>query len=128
MRKAARALLAFQIVLAAMPASSAPNRGPPVAACPSLANLRILMQRASDDPASAGTILADAKADHLGCILLDRDRVQSVADRVAFGSRSYECHALQGTTVCHWTIAGAVVPVAVPAAPKSGAPADKVRR
>lgn len=128
MRKAAQAVLAFQIVLASAPASAAPARGLAVAACPSLANLRILMQRASDDPASAGAILADTKADHLGCVLLDRDRVQSVADRVAFGSRSYECHAIQGTTVCHWTIAGAVVPAAVPPATKSGAPADRPRR
>ncbi len=126
MREAALAVLAFQILLAAAPASAAPNRGPP-AACPSLANLRILMQRASDDAAAAGAILADAKADHLGCILLDRDRVQSVADRVAFGSHAYECHAIQGTSVCHWTIAGAVVPV-VPATPKPGAPVEKPRR
>ena len=126
MRKAAVAVLAFQILLVGAPAFAAPNRGP-AAACPSLANLRLLMQRASDDPAAAGAILADAKADHLGCILLERDRVQSVADRVAFGSHAYECHAIQGTSVCHWTIAGAVVPV-VPPAPKSNAPSERNKR
>ena len=127
MREAARVLVAFQIMLATAPVSAAPNRGLPVAACPSLANLRILMQRSSDDPVAAGAILADTKADHLGCILLDNDRVLSVADRVAFGNRAYECHAIQATSVCHWTNAGAVVPV-VPPAPKSSTPAEKSRR
>lgn len=128
MRDAARALVVFQILLAAAPASAAPNRGSPVPACPSLSNLRILIQRGNDDPAAAGAILADTKADHLGCILLDRDRVLSVADRVAFSGRDYECLAIQGTKVCHWTKGGAVAPVVPPPSAKPSTPPEKSRR
>lgn len=125
MRDSACALGVYLVLLAASPASAAPNRAVPVVACPSLANLRLLIQRSGD---AAAAVLADAKADHLGCILLERDLVLSVPDRVALGGRAYECLAIHGTSVCHWTIAGSVTPAVQRPSPKAAAPAEKPRR
>ncbi len=81
---------------------------PPVIGCPSLANYRILMRQGG--PAAAA-VLADPKADHLGCAALPRGRFTGIADRVALGSQSYDCASVQGTASCHWVEAG-TVPVA----------------
>lgn len=101
-------------------ADAAPGRQTAVAACPSLASLRILIKRGRDDPGAAAAILADAKADHLGCILLERERIASIAERVGFNGSDYECLAIQGTSVCHWIIAGSL-PVPAPKPPAAPA-------
>lgn len=82
----------------------------PVIGCPSLANYRLLMRHGG--PAAAA-LLADPKADHLGCAALPRGRLTGVADRAALGAQSYDCASVQGTNACHWMEAGTVAtPVA----------------
>ena len=78
---------------------------PSVIGCPSLANYRLLMRHGG--PAAAA-LLADPKADHLGCAALARGRVTGIADRVALGGQSYDCASVQGTTSCQWMEAGTV--------------------
>ncbi|MCJ2022412.1 MULTISPECIES: hypothetical protein [unclassified Methylobacterium] len=79
--------------------------GPPVIGCPSLANYRMLMH---DGAPAASALLADPKADHLGCTVMARGDVTGIADRVSLGGRSYDCASLRNTTACHWVEAGAV--------------------
>lgn len=80
---------------------------PPVIACTSLANLRSVLRTTNGDPAAAVPIITDPKSD-LGCSVLDRGTVTGIADRVALNGRSYECLSQQGTSICHWTVAGSV--------------------
>ena len=84
-----------------------------VIGCPSLANYRMLMR---DGGAAAAALLADPKADHLGCNTLSRAEITGLADRVSLGGRNYECASLQTTTACHWMESGAAGPPA-PASP-----------
>lgn len=117
MRMSAAAILSFFAVLAINPARAqapgnlaAAKQTRPAIGCPSLANLRILLGRTSDDPAAAAALLADEKADHLSCVVLGREKVTAISDHAAFAGRAYDCVGLEGTSVCHWTIAGTVVP------------------
>lgn len=93
------------------PERSAPDKaadrraGPPVIGCPSLANYRMLMHGGAQ---AAAALLADPKADHLGCSVLPRGDVTGIADRVSLGGQSYDCASLRSTTTCHWVEAGAV--------------------
>lgn len=104
---------AFLIALAgsAALAQGTPSpRGPsPVIACASLANLRMVLKSAKDDPSAAVPIVTDPKSD-LGCSVLDRAAVTGIADHLALNGRAYDCLGLQNTSVCHWTVAGAVKP------------------
>ncbi|MDP4005402.1 hypothetical protein [Methylobacterium sp. NEAU K] len=77
---------------------------PQVIGCPSLANYRMLMRGGA--PAAAA-LLADPKADHLGCSTLSRGEITGIADRVSLGGESYDCAGVRGTTTCHWMEAGA---------------------
>ncbi|MCJ2121247.1 hypothetical protein [Methylobacterium sp. J-077] len=86
-----------------------------VIGCPSLANYRMLLH---DGAAAAASVLADPKADHLGCTLVTRSDITGLVDRVTLGDRSYECAALPTTTVCHWMEAGAAARPAPAAAAK----------
>ncbi|MBX9932658.1 MAG: hypothetical protein K2Y56_14135 [Methylobacterium sp.] len=108
MSKPARIVILCVLLGAATTAAAAPVRPSTAVACPSLSNLRILVSRINEDSAAAAVILADTKADHLGCILIDRDKVAAVTDRVALNGRDYECLALQGTTICHWVVSGSL--------------------
>ncbi|TXN02243.1 hypothetical protein FV242_15400 [Methylobacterium sp. WL64] len=88
-------------------ASDRKNAGPAggqVIGCPSLANYRMLMH---DGAPAAAAVLADPKADHLGCTLMSRADITGLADRVSLGGRNYECAGVPGTTACHWMEAGA---------------------
>jgi hypothetical protein len=115
-----RRLLPVTLLLAALPGAPALAQQPvklrpstekprapaaPVIACLSLANYRMLMH---DGPAAAAAILADPKADHLGCAALPRNRVGAVVDRVTLAGRAYDCAAVKDTTACHWVEAGAL--------------------
>jgi hypothetical protein len=102
----------------ASPDKGAPDKGgsdrrggAPVIGCPSLANYRMLMRGGA---AAAAALLADPKADHLGCAALARTEITGLVDRVTLGGRSYDCAGVKGTTACHWietgTIAGAPAP------------------
>jgi len=86
--------------------ASGPDRKAPgqVIGCPSLANYRMLLH---DGAAAAAALLADPKADHLGCTLVTRSEITGLVDRVTLGDRSYECAGLPTTTACHWMEAGA---------------------
>lgn len=94
------------------PDRNAPDKGgaAPLIGCPSLANYRMLMRPGA--PAAAA-VLADPKADHLGCTALPQGRITGISDRVALGGRSYECANVQGTTACHWMEASQM-PAAAP--------------
>lgn len=112
----------------AVSTASAPSPAP---GCPSLANLRILLRQAGST-AAATAVLSDPKADHLSCVMLDRDKVTAVADQAALNGHAYDCVSVQGTSVCHWTVAGTVVPGGAPRATRAKAsvpaPAEKSRR
>lgn len=110
----------------ALPAQAGSGKAAPAIGCPSLANLRILLRRSSGDTAAAAASLADEKADHLGCLVLGRDKVTAIVDRAAFDGSAYDCVSLQGTSVCHWTLAGTVTPAA-PAPPREP-PRERGRR
>ncbi|MCJ2138550.1 hypothetical protein [Methylobacterium sp. E-066] len=84
-----------------------------VIGCPSLANYRMLLH---DGAAAAAALLADPKADHLGCTLLSRAEITGIVDRVTLGGESYACAGVPGTTVCHWMEPGAATRSA-PASP-----------
>ena len=75
-----------------------------VIGCPSLANYRMLLH---DGAAAAASVLADPKADHLGCNTLSRADLTAIVDHVSLGGQSYDCAGLHGTTICHWVEAGA---------------------
>lgn len=126
--QSARAILALLICAAPSPAS-AQNAAPgseaqrsrgaaPVIACASLANLRAVLRKAGNDPAAAVPIVTDPRSD-LGCQVLDRGLVTAIADHVALNGRTYDCLALQNTSICHWTVAGSVVPPAPKPAPEA---------
>ncbi|MEH3116344.1 MAG: hypothetical protein PGN25_01645 [Methylorubrum populi] len=92
----------------------APARPAAVIGCTSLANLRSLLRSTGEDRAAALALAADPKSD-LGCSPVDRAAVTGLADHVALNGRAYDCLALKGTAVCHWTAAGAVTPPERPA-------------
>ena len=95
-----------------------------VVACPSLANLRFVLRSARDDTAVTA-LINDSKKD-LGCAVLDRKAVTGIADHVALNGQAYDCVGLAGTSICHWTVAGAV---ALPAAsPNASSRAPKKDR
>lgn len=123
MRSAGPIVLSALLGSAAPPALSAPA-APPVIGCASLANLRILLRQTAADPAKATALLADAKADHLGCSVLPRETVTALTDHAALNGSAYDCVAVRGTSVCQWTVAGAVTP-AEPARAARRAPAAK---
>ncbi|WP_336487538.1 hypothetical protein [Methylobacterium nigriterrae] len=101
----------------------------PVVGCPSLANLRLLLRQARGDAGAAAARLADERADHLGCALVARDRVEGLADHVTLDGETYDCLGLQGTAICQWTLAGAVRPAGpAKAAANPPRPAEKPRR
>lgn len=114
----------FLSAAAALPAAAqAPSRPadptPPVISCASLANLRTVLRDAKNEAAAAIPVVTDPKSD-LGCSVLDRKTVTGVADFVALNGRAYECLSLQGTAICHWTVAGSAT--AAPARPAPAAP------
>lgn len=126
MRGSAPALLPLLLgLLLAVPARAAA----PVIGCPSLANLRLLLKQADGDAAVAAAVLANEKADHLGCSVLARETVTAQADHVALNGRAYDCMTLRTTSVCHWTVAGAITPAGTPPAarrsPVERAPATR---
>ncbi|SFG48110.1 hypothetical protein SAMN05192565_10445 [Methylobacterium gossipiicola] len=94
---------------AALPAHAAPAT-PAVIGCPSLANLRILLRESKADPAKAAARLSDSKAEHLGCAVLGKDAVTALVDHAALNGSAYDCVAVRSTSVCQWTVAGAVTP------------------
>ncbi len=81
----------------------------PAIGCPSLANLRLLLKQAGGD-AAAVAVLGNERADHLSCVILARDAVTAVADHVSLNGQAYDCMTLRTTSVCHWTVAGTIVP------------------
>ncbi|GEO98638.1 hypothetical protein [Methylobacterium haplocladii] len=103
------------------PPSTSAAAPPPVISCASLANLRTVLRDAKDDAVAAIPVITDPKSD-LGCSLLDRRAVTGTADHVALNGRAYECLSLQGTNVCHWTVAGSATPPTTAAAPTRPAP------
>lgn len=104
--------------------------GAPAIGCASLANYRLLMRQAQD-AAGAAAVLADPKADHLGCSVPARDAVTGISDHVVLDGRAYECVSVQNTGICLWTEAGSIaVPPEKPAraaGPKPPEPA-KLKR
>ncbi len=98
----------------------APDRpgAPPVIGCPSLANYRMLTPPGAPPPPM---VLADPKADHIGCAVLPPGRITGISDRVALGGRSYDCASVQGTTACHWMEAGRAPAATLPAPDRAGA-------
>lgn len=110
-----RAVLPLLLCLAgpALAQSTAAKKPPPVIGCASLANYRLLM-RQTGDAAAAAALLADPKADHLGCGAITPESVTGISDHVALDGQAYECLGLQSTGVCQWVTAGALVPAAVP--------------
>lgn len=109
------------------PAPATPGPAP-VIGCPSLANYRLLRRETADAGAAAAR-LADPKADHLGCIAIGRDRASALFDHVALGGQAYDCVALQGTAICHWTSAGTLIPAEAARMPPVKSPApDRPRR
>lgn len=106
------------------PRASDPKAPPKPAAetvigCTSLANLRSLLRDTGEDRAAALALIRDPKSD-LGCSPLDRATVTEIADHVALNGRAYDCLTLKGTAVCHWVVAGAVVPPPRPAGKPPG--------
>ncbi len=87
----------------------------PVIGCASLANYRLLL-RQTGDAAGAAALIADPKADHLGCGAIAPEGVTGISDHVALDGQAYECLGLQSTAVCQWVTAGALSP----AAPRKG--------
>lgn len=130
-----RAALLLLPLLAGLALAETPKgprpAGSTTIACPSLANYRLLMRQAKD-AAGAAAVLADPKADHLGCAVTAREAVTGIGDHVALDGRAYECLSLQTTSICQWTEAGSIaVPAEKPAraaAPKPGAEPAKPRR
>lgn len=97
----------------------------PVIGCQSLANLRLLLRRANDDPAAAAGVLVKERAEYLGCAVIGRDKVTAITDHVALNGRAYDCVGTAITSVCHWAVAGSVTPAeparkTPPSAPEKG--------
>ncbi|MGU3359345.1 hypothetical protein ACLBWX_03320 [Methylobacterium sp. M6A4_1b] len=117
------ALLAL-VLAASAPAAAAPPAAVPAIGCPSLANLRLLLRESKDDAAVAAGLLADDKADHLGCATIPRDAVAGIAEHLALNGNAYDCLNLRTTSICHWVVAGTATPVAAGPKPRG---ADKAR-
>ena len=107
------------LVLLAGSASAQKPKAPPkpalpakVLTCGSLANLRILLAETAGDAAAIKARLADPKADHLGCMQVGRDRIESNAERVVVGGTAYDCLAVKETRLCRWALSG--VPAEAP--------------
>lgn len=116
---AARTPLLLGVLLCVLAPTSLRAAAPAVG-CPSLANLRILLRQVGDDPAAAAAVLSNEKADHLGCLVVAREAVTAMSEHINLNGRGYDCVTLRTTSVCHWTVAGAVAPVASsPAARKT---------
>ena len=115
-----RLLLPIALLLSATGAA-AQGSGPgkaaaePAIGCTSLANLRSLLRDTKEDRAAALAAIRDPKSD-LGCSPVDRAAVTEITDHVALNGRAYDCLAIKGTAVCHWVVAGTVVPPEKPAA------------
>ncbi|MEH3116338.1 MAG: hypothetical protein PGN25_01605 [Methylorubrum populi] len=83
--------------------------------CTSLANLRSLLRSTGGGP---GRRARARRRSEIRSRLQPRGtarRVTGLADHVALNGRAYDCLALKGTAVCHWTAAGAVTPPERPA-------------
>ncbi len=89
------------------PAEPPAGKPAPVIGCASLANYRLLMRQAGD-AAGAAALLADPKADHLGCGPISPAAVTGISDHVALDGQAYECLGLQSTGVCQWVTAGSL--------------------
>lgn len=98
----------------------------PVIGCASLANYRLLM-RQTGDGAGAAALIADPKADHLGCGPITPESVIGINDHVALDGQAYDCLGLQGTGVCQWVTAGALGPAAPRKAEAAKVPKEKGR-
>ncbi|AWN37594.1 hypothetical protein [Methylobacterium radiodurans] len=96
----------------------AAKKSPPVIGCASLANYRLLMRQVGD-AAGAAALVADPKADHLGCGAINPETVTGIGDHVALDGQAYDCLGLRSTGVCQWVAAGALGP----AAPRKAEPA-----
>jgi hypothetical protein len=103
----------------ACPALSAPAT-PAVIGCASLANLRMLLRQTGADPAKVAALMADSKADHLGCSVLAREAVTALVDHAALNGSAYDCVAVRSTSVCQWTVAGAATPAEPARAARKG--------
>ncbi|KQP31723.1 hypothetical protein ASF49_09790 [Methylobacterium sp. Leaf104] len=115
--------LAAPLAAAPLPAEAAPAVAPAIG-CPSLANLRLLLRESKDDAAAAAGLLADDKADHLGCATIPRDAVAGIAEHLTLNGNAYDCLTLRTTSVCHWVVAGTAKPVEAGPRPRGG---DKAR-
>ncbi|MGU3540865.1 hypothetical protein [Methylobacterium sp. A54F] len=105
-------------------ARPAPAGEAPAIGCPSLANLRFVLRAAQGDRAAVTARLADPKADHLGCAAIPRERAVALGEHITLGGDAYDCVEIQGTSACHWVVAGTLVPPAPPerrAAPRGSA-------
>ena len=113
----------------AAPVPAAPTSTPvPAIGCASLANLRLLLRESRDVVATVVARLNDDKADHLGCQVVPRDAVASIAEHLTLNGSAYDCLALRTTSVCQWVVAGTVKPTEAVAKPRSGEkskPSDK---
>lgn len=98
----------------------------PVIGCASLANYRLLM-RQTGDAAGAAALIADPKADHLGCGAITPESVTGISDHVALEGQAYDCLGLQSTGVCQWVTAGALGPAAPRKGEAAKAPREKGR-
>lgn len=105
-------------------ASAAPAAAvapPPAIGCPSLANLRLLLRQAKNDAGAAAAMLADDKADHLGCAVVARETVSRIAEHLSLNGNAYDCLTLRTTAICQWVVAGTVAPAgATPGKSRSG--------
>jgi hypothetical protein len=101
-------------------AEPAARKPAPVIGCASLANYRLLMRR-TGDAAGVAALIADPKADHLGCGAISPESVTGISDHVALDGQAYECLGLQGTAVCQWVPAGSLA-VAAKSGPTEKSP------
>lgn len=123
-----RAALTLLLCLAgpALADPAAAKKHAPVIGCASLANYRLLM-RQTGGGAGAVALLADPKADHLGCGAIAPESVTGISDHVALDGQAYECLGLQSTGVCQWVTAGALAPAAARKGEAAKTPKEKGR-
>ena len=127
--------VAIMLVAQANPAFAQSGKGPgaqdtrsasgsrPVIGCPSLANLRMVLKTTGDDVIAAIPIITDPRSD-LGCSVLDPASVTGIADHLSLNEKAYECLISRGTSICHWTVAGSVLPAKkAPSPPSEASPA-----
>ncbi|UMY16409.1 hypothetical protein MMB17_17090 [Methylobacterium organophilum] len=96
---------------AAPPARSRPDSArPPALGCTSLANLRMLLRDTKGDPSAALAKAQDPRSD-LGCGPVDPGTVTELAEHLVLDGQAYDCLSLRDHGMCHWTLAGALVPV-----------------